>query len=177
MCFDFEASSLLLSFYFLSGESKRMAVTTVLLLGNALNRLFPLLLFHSQKIFTVRNCSVSFNSTFSIKRTSFVVVHVIGRKSPLKEVSPGRVLNKHILSSAQYPSKQRKSFGKFEKYRLDVPRRDVPLSETVDSLAVNFNKCAKITPPKRIDIDDRVSFRPECVSYRLSHILSIQQLF
>ncbi|CAG9539215.1 unnamed protein product [Cercopithifilaria johnstoni] len=79
--------------------------------------------------------------------------------SPLKEVSPGKVLNGRLFSK---PLASPKSLPKSvpsspTKYRLDVPRRDKPLAAMVDSLASKFEKCSKIVPPKSVAPDDKVT--------------------
>ncbi|KAL3981885.1 VEFS-Box of polycomb family protein, partial [Acanthocheilonema viteae] len=79
--------------------------------------------------------------------------------SPLKEVSPGKVLNGRLFSK---PLTSPKSLPKSipsspNKYRLDVPRRDKPLAAMVDSLASKFEKCSKIVPPKSVAPDDKVT--------------------
>lgn len=84
---------------------------------------------------------------------------VLGHCSPLKEVSPGKVLNGRLFSK---PVTSAKSSPKSissppTKYRLDVPRRDKPLAAMVDSLASKFEKCSKIAPPKSVAPDDKVT--------------------
>uniref|UniRef100_A0A915PSP4 Polycomb protein VEFS-Box domain-containing protein n=1 Tax=Setaria digitata TaxID=48799 RepID=A0A915PSP4_9BILA len=79
--------------------------------------------------------------------------------SPLKEVSPGKVLNGRILSKplASSKSSPKSVPSSPNKYRLDVPRRDKPLAAMVDSLASKFEKCSKIVPPKSVAPDDKVT--------------------
>uniref|UniRef100_A0A8R1TVC0 VEFS-Box domain-containing protein n=1 Tax=Onchocerca volvulus TaxID=6282 RepID=A0A8R1TVC0_ONCVO len=79
--------------------------------------------------------------------------------SPLKEVSPGKILNGRLLSKPLTSSKSSpKSVPSSTiKYRLDVPRRDKPLAAMVDSLASKFEKCSKIVPPKSVAPDDKVT--------------------
>ncbi|VDK87652.1 unnamed protein product [Litomosoides sigmodontis] len=79
--------------------------------------------------------------------------------SPLKEVSPGKVLNGRLFSKPlTSPKSSQKSISSLpNKYRLDVPRRDKPLAAMVDSLASKFEKCSKIVPPKSVAPDDKVT--------------------
>ncbi|EJD75529.1 hypothetical protein LOAG_17336 [Loa loa] len=79
--------------------------------------------------------------------------------SPLKEVSPGKVLNGRLFSKPlTSPKSSPKSVPSSPtKYRLDVPRRDKPLAAMVDSLASKFEKCSKIVPPKSVAPDDKVT--------------------
>lgn len=65
----------------------------------------------------------------------------------------GRLLLKPPLS---FRLSQKSSPDIPMKYRLDVPRRDLPLAEMVDSLAAKFDKCSKIVPPKSVAEDDKV---------------------
>lgn len=85
---------------------------------------------------------------------------VSGHCSPLKEVSPGKVLNGRLLSkpSTLHKSSPKSILSSPTKYRLDVPRRDKPLAAMVDSLASKFEKCSKIVPPKSVAPDDKVTF-------------------
>ncbi|VDK42306.1 unnamed protein product [Gongylonema pulchrum] len=75
---------------------------------------------------------------------------------PLKEVPPGKVLNARVSSKHSAPSclpQKLSSTG----FRIVVPHRDIPVAEVVDKLGVNFDKCAKIVPPKSVAEDDKVA--------------------
>lgn len=82
-----------------------------------------------------------------------------GISSPLKEVS--KILNCHIAPPFQtqvgklYSTKN--GTNSPVKFRLDPPRRDSPLSDTIDRFAARFDKCSKLVPPKQIDRNDKVT--------------------